>query len=106
MVSIKVARTGFTESRRILGLCLGRAVPVVVGSQYEGGVGALATVAFASAFAGTAERPAEATNFLDLADDLLVDPPEIRGGRMAPRPLPGLGIEIDEDRLEHYRIDR
>ena len=47
MVSIKVARTGFTESRRILGLCLGRAVPVVVGSQYEGGVGALATVAFA-----------------------------------------------------------
>jgi L-alanine-DL-glutamate epimerase-like enolase superfamily enzyme len=103
---VKVARTGFTESRRILGLCLGRAVPVVVGSQYEGGIGALATVAFASAFAATAPRPAEASNFLDLADDLLVEPPEIRDGRMAPRPLPGLGIEIDEDRLEHYRLDR
>jgi L-alanine-DL-glutamate epimerase-like enolase superfamily enzyme len=106
MVSVKVARTGFTESRRILGLCLGRAVPVVVGSQYEGGIGALATVAFACGFAGTAERPAEATNFLDLADDLLAEPPEIHDGRMAPRPLPGLGIEVDEDRLEHYRIDR
>jgi L-alanine-DL-glutamate epimerase-like enolase superfamily enzyme len=106
MVSVKVARTGFTESRRILGLCLGRAVPVVVGSQYEGGIGALATVAFASAFAATAPRPAEASNFLDLADDLLAEPPSIGDGRMAPRPLPGLGIEIDEDRLEHYRLDR
>ena len=56
--------------------------------QYEGGVGALATVAFASAFAGTARRPAEATNFLDLADDLLAEPPEIADGRMAPRPVP------------------
>jgi L-alanine-DL-glutamate epimerase-like enolase superfamily enzyme len=106
MVSVKVARTGFTESRRIIGLCLGRAVPVVVGSQYEGGIGALATVAFASAFAATARRPAEASNFLDLADDLLAEPPEIRDGRMAPRPLPGLGIEIDEERLSRYRLDR
>ena len=55
---------------------------------------------------GTARRPAEATNFLDLADDLLAEPPEIADGRMAPRPMPGLGIEIDEDRLDHYRIDR
>jgi L-alanine-DL-glutamate epimerase-like enolase superfamily enzyme len=105
-VSIKVARTGFTESRRILGLTLGRTTPVVVGSQYEGGLGALATVAFASAFAATAHRPAEATNFLDLADDLLAEPPEIRDGRMAPRARPGLGIELDEDRLEHFRLDR
>jgi L-alanine-DL-glutamate epimerase-like enolase superfamily enzyme len=36
----------------------------------------------------------------------LAEPPEIRDGRRAPRPLPGLGIEVDEDRLEHYRIDR
>ena len=56
------------------------------------------------AFAATAARPAEATNFLDLADDLLAEPPEIRAGRIAPRPLPGLGIEVDEDRLDHYRL--
>ncbi|WP_037502514.1 mandelate racemase/muconate lactonizing enzyme family protein [Solirubrobacter soli] len=106
MVSVKVARTGFTESRRILGLTLGRTTPVVVGSQYEGGIGALATVTFASAFSATARRPAEATNFLDLADDLLAEPPEIRDGHMAPRPRPGLGIDLDEDRLEHFRLDR
>ena len=81
MVSVKTARTGFTESRRILDLCLARNVPVVVGSQYEGALGAVATIAFAAAFAATAGRPAEITNFLDLADDLVVAAPEIRAGR-------------------------
>jgi L-Ala-D/L-Glu epimerase len=106
MVSVKTARTGFTESRRILGLCLGRSVPVVVGSQYEGGIGALATAAFAAAHAGTAKRAAELANVRDLADDLVVAPLEIRGGRFAPPASPGLGIEIDEEKLSFYRLDR
>ena len=42
-----------------------------------------ATIAFAAAFAATAGQPAEITNFLDLADDLVVAGPEIRDGRAA-----------------------
>jgi len=106
VVSIKTARTGFTESRRILDLCLGRNVRMIVGSQYEGAMGALATIAFAAAFAATAGRPAEVTNFLDLADDLVVGSPAIRGGRAAVPTAPGLGFEVDEDRLSRYRLDR
>ena len=106
LVSIKTARTGFTESRRILDLCLARNVGVVMGSQYEGAIGATATITFASAFAATAGRPAEITNFLDLADDLVVAGPEIRAGRAAVPTAPGLGIEIDEERLQRYRLDR
>jgi L-alanine-DL-glutamate epimerase-like enolase superfamily enzyme len=105
-VSVKTARTGFTESRRILDLCLARNVPVVVGSQYEGALGATATVAFAAAFAATAGQPAEITNFLDLADDLVVTAPEIRDGRAAVPTAPGLGVEVDQDRLARYRLDR
>jgi L-Ala-D/L-Glu epimerase len=105
MVSVKTARTGFTESRRILDLCLGRNIPVVVGSQYEGALGATATIAFAAAFAATAGQPAEITNFLDLADDLVVTTPEIRAGRVTAPTAPGLGVEIDEDRLTRYRLD-
>jgi L-alanine-DL-glutamate epimerase-like enolase superfamily enzyme len=104
-VSVKTARTGFTESRRILGLCLGRGTPVVVGSQYEGALGATATIAFAAAFAATAGQPAEITNFLDLADDLVVAPPVIRDGRAAAGDTPGLGIEVDEERLRRHRVD-
>ena len=99
VVSVKTARTGFTESRRILDLCLARNVPVVVGSQYEGAIGATATIAFAAAFAATAGQPAEITNFLDLADDLVVAAPQIRDGRAAVPAAPGLGIEVDEERL-------
>ena len=106
MVSVKTARTGFTESRRILDLCLARNIPVVVGSQYEGALGTIATIAFAAAFAGTAGRPAEVTNFLDLADDLIVTAPEIGAGRATVPATPGLGVEIDEDRLTRYRLDR
>lgn len=106
VVSVKTARTGFTESRRILDLCVARNVPVVVGSQYEGAIGAMATIAFAAAFAATAGRPAEITNFLDLADDLVVTAPEIRDGRAAVPSAPGLGVEVDEERLERYRLDR
>jgi L-Ala-D/L-Glu epimerase len=105
-VSIKTARTGFTESRRILDLCLARNTPVVVGSQYEGAIGATATIAFAAAFAATAGQPAEIANFLDLADDLVVCPPDIRDGRAAAPNAPGLGVEIEEERLERYRVDR
>jgi L-alanine-DL-glutamate epimerase-like enolase superfamily enzyme len=106
VVSIKTARTGFTESRRILDLCLARDAAVVIGSQYEGAIGATATVAFASAFAATAGQPAEITNFLDLEDDVVAAGPEIRDGRASVPEGPGLGFEVDEERLQRYRLDR
>ena len=105
VVSVKTARTGFTESRRILDLCLARNVPVIMGSQYEGAIGAMATIAFASAFAATAERPAEISNFLDLADDLVAQRPRPWRPRHCPA-APGLGFEVDDDRLQRYRLDR
>ena len=50
-------------------------------------------------------RPAEVMNYTDLADDLLACPVEVRDGRIIPPDLPGLGIEIDEDKLAYYRLD-
>ena len=67
----------------------------------------LATIAFAAAFAATAGRPAEITNFLDLGDDLVVAG-AARSATAArrSRPRPGLGFEVDEERLQRYRVDR
>jgi L-alanine-DL-glutamate epimerase-like enolase superfamily enzyme len=104
-VSVKTARTGFTESERILARCRVRDVPVVVGSQYEGAMGSMATIAFAAAYAATAGQAAEITNCFDLADDLVVEGPQVCGGRAAVPSGPGLGFEIDEERLRRYRLD-
>ena len=102
-VSIKTARTGFTGSRRVHHLAEGLGVEVVMGNQIDGQLGSLCTVAFGAAYQLTSRRAGELSNFLDMRDDLLTEPLEIRDGELAIRPGAGLGIEIDEDKLAHYR---
>ena len=104
-ISIKTARTGFTTSQRVLFQCEGLGVEVVMGNQIDGQIGTMCTAAFGSAYARTSRRPGELSNFLDMSDDLLTEPLEIRQGELQVRPGPGLGIELDEDKLTHYRQD-
>ena len=104
-VSIKVSRTGFTVSRRTHHLCEGLGLEVVMGNQIDGQLGSMCTVAFGSAFELTSRRAGELSNFLDMSDDLLTEPLEIREGELAVRPGAGLGVDIDEDKLAHYRTD-
>jgi L-alanine-DL-glutamate epimerase-like enolase superfamily enzyme len=104
-ISIKTARTGFTTSQRVLGLCEGLGVEVVMGNQIDGQIGSLCSLAFGAAFELTSRRAGELSNFLDMSDDLLVEPLQIRDGTLRIREIPGLGIGIDEDKLTHYRQD-
>jgi L-alanine-DL-glutamate epimerase-like enolase superfamily enzyme len=104
-ISIKTARTGFTYSQRVLYQCEGLGVDVVMGNQIDGQIGSLCSLAFGAAFELTSRRPAELSNFLDMSDDLLTEPLQIRDGRLRVREAPGLGIEIDEDKLTRYRQD-
>jgi L-alanine-DL-glutamate epimerase-like enolase superfamily enzyme len=104
-VSIKAARTGFSESRDVLALCRAHHIPVVVGSQYEGGLGALASVALGAAHPETALRPVEAASFLDLAADLLAEAPQIVDGHIAVPREPGLGYVIDPDALAAHALE-
>lgn len=104
-VSIKTARTGFTGSRRVHHLAEGLGVEVVMGNQIDGQIGTACTVAFGSAFESTARRAGELSNFLDMSDDLLANPLTIRDGHLQVPPGPGLGIDIDPDKLTRYRTD-
>ena len=105
-INIKTSRSGFTRSGRILGLCDGLGVGVLVGNQIDTQLGTLASVAFAAAHRHTSVRPAEVSNFVLIEDDLLADPVRIVDGAIAVRTAPGLGIEIDESKLARYRTDR
>lgn len=104
-ISIKTARTGFTYSQRVLNLCEGLGVEVVMGNQVDCQIGSLCSVAFGAAFELTARRAAELSNFIDMRDDLLADPLQIDDGMLRIRKGPGLGIQLDEDKLTHYRQD-
>lgn len=104
-VSIKTARTGFTESQKILGLCEGIGVDVVMGNQIDTQLGTMATVAFGAAHYTTTRRAGELSNFLDMSDDLLLNPIQIADGRIRVRDAPGYGVEIDEAKLAYYRQD-
>jgi L-alanine-DL-glutamate epimerase-like enolase superfamily enzyme len=104
-ISIKTARTGFTQSRRVHHLAEGLGLEVVMGNQIDGQLGSLCTVAFGAAYELTSRRAGELSNFLDMSDDLLAEPLEIRGGELTIRPGAGLGIEIDPDKLQRYRTD-
>ena len=102
-ICIKTARSGFTEAQEILGLCTGLGVDVTMGNQIDTQVGSLATVTFGAAHRATSARAGELSNFLDMSDDLLADPITIADGRIAVRNVPGVGAEIDEEKLARYR---
>jgi L-alanine-DL-glutamate epimerase-like enolase superfamily enzyme len=104
-ISIKTARTGFTTSRRTHHLAEGRGIPVVMGNQVDGQVGTACALAFGSAFELTSRYAGELSNFLDMSDDLLTEPLQIRDGHLCRSTAPGIGFEIDPDKLERYRTD-
>ncbi|MBX7430711.1 enolase [Mycobacterium sp. Y57] len=105
-ISIKTARTGFTGSRRVHHLAEGLGLEVVIGNQIDGQIGTACAVAFGSAYELTSRRAGELSNFLDMADDLLTTPLRIHDGELHVPPGPGLGIDIDPDKLTRYRTDR
>jgi L-alanine-DL-glutamate epimerase-like enolase superfamily enzyme len=105
VVSIKTARTGVAGSRAIRDLCTALGASVAFGTQGETALGVLSAAAFVASHPATLRHPAELTYFLELEDDLVVRPPEIAGGRLSvPRDEPGFGFELDEAKLDAYRV--
>lgn len=106
VISIKVARTGFSESERIVGMCEGLGAGLAMGSQMDGMVGTLCSLAFGAAFRSTSQRAGEFDYFMQLTDDVVTEPLVIEEGELSVPGRPGTGIDIDEDKLRHYRADK
>ena len=77
-----------------------------MGNQIDGQVGTACTLAFGAAHELTSRYAGELSNFLDMSDDLLAEPLQIRDGYLHTSPNAGIGIEIDPDKLARYRVDR
>ena len=98
MVSIKTARTGFTESLRILQTAEAHGLTCIVGSAVGGGLSAAAALQFACR-ATSLDAPSENSFGLNLVSDILRESPPISGGAMTLPEGTGLGVDIDDDAL-------
>lgn len=105
-ISIKTARTGFSDSMRVADLAEGLGIETVMGNQIDAHIGTVCSLAFGVSRRSTSRHAAELSNYLDLGDHLLTRPLTITDGKMQVLDGPGIGIEIDPDQLAKYRVDR
>jgi L-alanine-DL-glutamate epimerase-like enolase superfamily enzyme len=103
-IGIKIPRTGFTKSRKIVHLAEVANLPVQVCLQAECDYGAAACVQFAAAFRQIS-LPSEVACYVDvMADSILTTPLVIRDGHTLLPEGPGMGVELDWDKIEKYRV--
>ncbi|SDP49231.1 L-alanine-DL-glutamate epimerase [Arthrobacter sp. ok909] len=104
-VSIKTARTGFSDSLRVSHLAEGLGIEAVIGNQIDAHLGTICSLVFGASQEITARSAAELSNYLDMADGLLQEPLLIENGHMRVPDGPGLGIRLDPEKIARYRVD-
>jgi L-alanine-DL-glutamate epimerase-like enolase superfamily enzyme len=102
-ISVRAARSGVSLTRHLVGIAEASNVPCLVGSHRELGVGVAANAHIAAAFRSMA-YPAELGSHAYLEDGLLTEPLRIEAGRLRLPSGPGLGVALDRERVERYRI--
>jgi L-alanine-DL-glutamate epimerase-like enolase superfamily enzyme len=103
LVSIKVARTGFTLSKQIHGLCAAQAAGLVMGAQGGSGIDAAAAFSFGAAHALTSRLPGELSFGLELDGDIVEEAPAIQDGVQTYPDRAGLGVTLDRRALARMR---
>jgi L-alanine-DL-glutamate epimerase-like enolase superfamily enzyme len=101
-VSVKLRRTGITESLKIIALCEAAGVPVVIGTDSESRIGALARMHLRAAIPSLAPWPTETHFFDKLGDDAFVGDFAFADGAITPTDAPGFGAALDRRKLERY----
>jgi L-alanine-DL-glutamate epimerase-like enolase superfamily enzyme len=103
-VSVKLRRTGITESLKILSLCEAAGVPVVIGTDSESRIGALVRMHLRAACQQLAPWPTETHFFDKLADDAFVGEFQFRDGTITPTDAPGFGASYNHRKLQQHAI--
>ena len=106
IISIKVMKGGMLNVRRISAVAQAAGIPCYGGDMAESGLGHLAG---AHVIAATPNISLgcefyQATYYLK--EDILAEPFPVAGGKVQVPTTPGLGIEVDEDKLAKYTVER
>ncbi len=116
-ISIYLAKAGgIARARQVATIATAARLPCDVNGSIESGVGnaanlhfALATPAVELACVIPVSAPAGRHPFQSAgayySDDIIREPFPVAGGALLPLESPGLGVELDEDKLERFRVD-
>lgn len=103
-IGIKIPRTGFTLSTKIVHLAEVANMPVQVSLQAETDYGNVACIQFACAHKQVS-LPCEVSYYVDnMGDSLLQKPLVIKNGFMQLPEGPGMGVELDWEKVHKYAI--
>lgn len=104
--SVKIAQSGgLFAAKRVQAIAEAAGVALYGGTMLEAGIG---TIASAHVFATFPKLPFGTELFgpLLLTEEILSKPLDYRNFELVVPDAPGLGIELDEDRLDFFRRDR
>jgi muconate cycloisomerase len=105
LINIYVSESGgLRPARQIADLAGLSGVGVAIGAMPEFGIGTAAHAHLGVSLPAL-DHPSDVTGYLYQGDDLVVTPPPIEDGHALVPPGPGLGVELDEDKLRRYRTD-
>lgn len=104
VVNIKIAKCGgLHRAQKIAAVCEALAIPCFLGGCIETSVGTAAALHFYTATSNV-NSAAEIHGAPFYVDDVVTQPFEILDGSIEVPETPGLGVEVDEDKVEKYRI--
>jgi muconate cycloisomerase len=105
IVNVYVSESGGpTRMRQTMDLCALAGAGVAIGSMPELGLGTSAA-AHAAFSAPRLDHPSDVAGHLYHADDVVTHSLRVEDGMLLPPTGPGLGVELDEEKLERYRVD-
>lgn len=97
---------GIGPARKVAAVAEAAGLTCTVGSNLELGVAQAAMIHLSMATPGIGAEayPCDILSRFFYEDDLLAEPLPVEGGRARPLERPGLGVALDEDKVERYRV--
>jgi muconate cycloisomerase len=105
IVSIKLAKLGgILRSKKLAGVCEAANIPCYAGAMWESGIGVAASLHFACSTPAVRYGSDFYTCSHLMTDDLITEPLVVECGDMLVPDGPGLGVEVDWQAVQRYRV--
>ncbi|MDE0214739.1 MAG: hypothetical protein OXN22_11720 [Deltaproteobacteria bacterium] len=101
-VSVKLRRTGISDSLKIIAIADAAGLPVVIGTDSESRIGSLVRIHLRAAIPSLAPWPTETHFFQKLGDDTFAGDFDFSDGGILPNDAPGFGAGIDWEKVEKF----